>query len=38
MLWQRADGWVQQLYDVCCEVYKNLGKEISDDFDRIVWA
>jgi|SRR5215831_506909 len=38
IVWQRADCWVQQLYDACCEVYKNLARGISDDFDRVVWV
>jgi hypothetical protein len=35
---QRADAWVQRVYDSCCDVYVQLGKTISPDFDRVVWA
>jgi hypothetical protein len=35
---QRAEVWVQRLYDVCCDAYKNRGKVPSEDFDRAVWA
>src|ERR1700736_1163832 len=35
---QRADSWVQRLYDPCCDVYKRSGKELSAEFDRAVWA
>jgi len=35
---QRAEYWVQRLYDLCCDAYKNSGKELSAEFDRAVWA
>jgi hypothetical protein len=35
---QRANAWVQRVYDLCCEDYKNRGKAVSADFDRAVWA
>ncbi len=35
---QRAQSWVQRLYDRCCSVYKNIGKELSIEFDQAVWA
>jgi hypothetical protein len=35
---QRAEVWVQRLYDVCCDAYKDRGKVPSADFDRAVWA
>lgn len=34
---QRAEAWVQRLYDICCNAYKNRGKAVSEDFDRAVW-
>ena len=38
ILGDRAESWVQRHYEMCCAVYKNLGKEISIDFDRVVWS
>ena len=35
---QRADAWVQRVYDICCDAYKERGKATSADFDRAVWA
>jgi hypothetical protein len=35
---QRANAWVQRVYDLCCDAYKNRGKAPSADFDRAVWA
>jgi hypothetical protein len=35
---QRAEIWVQRLYDSCCDAYKDRGKVPSADFDRAVWA
>ena len=35
---QRADSWIQRLYDPCCDVYKRSGKELSPEFDRAVWV
>jgi hypothetical protein len=35
---QRAETWVQRVYDICCNVYKDRGKAASEDFDRAVWA
>jgi hypothetical protein len=35
---QRANAWVQRVYDLCCDAYKNRGKAASEDFDRAVWA
>jgi len=34
---QRADAWVQRLYDICCDSYKGRGKTLSADFDRAIW-
>ena len=34
---QRANAWVQRLYDPCCDAYKSRGKTLSADFDRAVW-
>jgi hypothetical protein len=35
---QRATSWVQSMYDLCCDAYKDRGKSVSADFDRAVWA
>jgi hypothetical protein len=35
---QRAEGWVQRLYEACCDAYKGRDKALSADFDRAVWA
>ena len=35
---QRAEAWVQRVYDICCDAYKDSGKALSADFDRAVWA
>lgn len=35
---QRANTWVQSVYDICCSAHKNNGKEPTADFDRAVWA
>jgi hypothetical protein len=35
---QRANVWVQRLYDLCCDAYKSRGKTLSADLDRAVWA
>jgi hypothetical protein len=35
---QRANAWVQRLYDLCCDAYKSHGKTLSADFDRALWA
>jgi len=35
---QRADSWIQRLYELCCEAYKRSGKDISVDFERAIWA
>ena len=34
---QRANAWVQRLYDACCDAYKSGGKPLSAEFDRAVW-
>ena len=34
---QRANAWVQRLYDSCCDAYKSGGKTLSAEFDRAVW-
>jgi hypothetical protein len=34
---QRANAWVQRLYDICCDAYRSRGKTLSVDFDRAVW-
>jgi hypothetical protein len=35
---QRADSWIQRLYELCCEAYKRSGKDLSVDFERAIWA
>jgi hypothetical protein len=35
---QRAQSWIQRLYDFCCNAYRDLGKEPSIEFDMAVWA
>lgn len=35
---QRANVWVQAVYDLCCDARKKTGGELSADFDRAVWA
>jgi len=35
---QRANSWVQSVYDVCCHSHEESGKSVSADFDRAVWA
>ena len=35
---QRAEAWVQRLYEACCDAYKGGDKAPSADFDRAVWA
>jgi len=35
---QRANGWVQRIYALCCDAYKNRGNAVSESFDRAVWA
>jgi hypothetical protein len=35
---QRAQSWVQRLYDPCCDAYERIGKELSVEFDKAVWA
>jgi hypothetical protein len=35
---QRAESWVQRLYDCCCEAYKERGKVPSPAFDAAMWA
>jgi hypothetical protein len=35
---QRAESWIQRLYDSCCDAYQALGKKASVEFDRAVWA
>lgn len=35
---QRAEAWVQRLYEACCDAYKGRDKALSADFDRAVWA
>lgn len=34
---QRANAWVQRLYDPCCDAYKSRGKTLSVEFERAVW-
>jgi hypothetical protein len=34
---QRANAWVQRLYDLCCDAYRSRGKTLSPNFDRAVW-
>lgn len=35
---QRANSWIQRLYDFCCDAYRTLCKEPSIEFDMAVWA
>jgi hypothetical protein len=35
---QRAESWIQRLYSLCCDAYRSVGKEVSAEFDRAVWA
>src|SRR4051794_2647545 len=35
---QRAQPWIQRLYDFCCDAYRAFGKEPSIEFDMAVWA
>jgi hypothetical protein len=35
---QRANVWVQTVYDLCCDARKKTGRELSADFDRAIWA
>ena len=35
---QRANAWVQRLYDICSDAYKSRGKSLSADFDRAIWT
>ena len=35
---QRAQSWIQRLYDLCCGVYKRIGNELSVEFDLALWA
>jgi hypothetical protein len=35
---QRAESWIQRLYDLCCDAYRCVGKEVSAEFDRAVWG
>jgi hypothetical protein len=35
---QRAQSWIQRLYDLCCDAYERMGKELSVEFDKAVWA
>lgn len=38
VLKQRAESWIQRLYDPCCEARKASGGELSLEFDLAVWA
>ena len=38
VLKQRAESWIQRLYDPCCEARKARGEGLSLEFDRAVWA
>jgi hypothetical protein len=38
IIWQRADGWVQDLYAICCDVNRCFGRSVTEDFDRVVWV
>jgi hypothetical protein len=35
---QRADHWLERLYDLSCEVYASRGNKVSQQFDRALWA
>jgi hypothetical protein len=35
---QRADSWIQRLYDLSRDAYKLHGMEASAEFDRAMWA
>jgi hypothetical protein len=34
---QRANAWIQRLYDLCGDAYKSRGKKLLANFDRAVW-
>jgi hypothetical protein len=38
IIWQRADEWLQRVYDICGDAYRDCGHEISVEFDAAVWA
>jgi len=38
VLKQRADNWIQRFYRPCCDVYREVGEEISVEFDRAIWT
>jgi hypothetical protein len=38
ILQQRADSWVKRLFETCCDVQKQRGSQISEEFDRAIWA
>jgi hypothetical protein len=35
---QRANAWVQRVYEICRDAYKSHGDAPSADFDRAMWA
>src|SRR5215472_17435428 len=35
---QRAESWLQRLYDSCCDAYNAVGKQPSVEFDMAVWT
>jgi hypothetical protein len=38
VLKQHSNNWIQRLYGPCCDAYRNIGKEISPEFDLAIWA
>jgi hypothetical protein len=38
ILEQRANGWVQEVYGICCELWSKQGKAESSDFYGAIWA
>src|SRR6185437_11863219 len=35
---QRAEHWLESVYELSCEVYESYGKKVSQQFDRALWA
>jgi hypothetical protein len=38
VLKQRAESWIQRLYDPCCEAHLAIGGKLSLEFDMTAWA
>ena len=35
---QRAQSWIQRIYELCCEAQSAIGEPLSAEFRRAVWA